>query len=90
MKKILIIAATALSFGLTAFFVIPQKSSAQLTAISCPPYYCKVVKIRKNIVTNNIIIRTNLGCMTQEQISKLPSLPITDPTIREYYEVYCF
>ncbi len=87
MKKILIIAATALSFGLTAFFVIPKESSAQPTM--CLPPYCKVVKIKKNFLTNTIITRTDLGCMTEAQIGNLPPLPITDPTIREYYQVSC-
>lgn len=89
MKKILIAAATAAAFGLTAFFVIPQESSAQLTGTFCLPPYCKVVKIKKNILTNTIITRTNLGCMTEAQIGDLPPIPITDPVIREYYQVTC-
>lgn len=90
MKKILISAVTALTFGLTAFLVMPKESAAQMIPCACVnPGTYKVLKIKKNIVTNTIISTTNLGCLTDTQIGALPPIPITDPAIREYYEVGC-
>lgn len=90
MKKLLIAVTTALTFGMTAFLVMPKESQAQSIPCACAePGTYKVVRIKKNIVTNTIISRTNLGCLTDTQIGALPPIPITDPSIREYYEVGC-
>lgn len=89
MKKILISAATAFTFGLTAFLIIPKESSAQVFCACFNPGTYKVLKIKKNIATNTIISTTNLGCLNEAQIGALPPIPITDPIIREYYDVGC-
>lgn len=91
MKKILISAATALTFGATAFFVIPKESSAQIIQ---PPCRCaqgtqEVFKVTKNLLTGVVYSRVFMGCMTQAQIGALPPIPITNPTAAQYYELGC-
>ncbi|RYD95644.1 MAG: hypothetical protein EOP54_15455 [Sphingobacteriales bacterium] len=91
MRKFLISAATALTFGVTAFFVIPE-SSAQI--IPQPPCRCgsgtqEVFKVTKNLLTGVVSSRVFMGCMTQAQIGALPPLPITNPATAQSYELGC-
>jgi len=92
MRKVLISAATALTFGMTAFFVIPKESSAQIVpqpVCRCSNGTQEVFKVKKNLLTGTIISKTFMNCMTQAQIGALPPIPITNPAAAEYYELGC-
>ncbi len=89
MKKFLIAVTTALTFGMTAFLVMPKESQAQV-ACACPNIGTyKVFKIKKHIGTNTIVSKTNLGCLTDAEIAALPPIVMTDPNYLEYYQVGC-
>ncbi len=91
MRKILISGATALTFGLSAFFVIPRESSAQIIQppCRCAPGTQEVFKVTRNLLTGVVYSRVFLGCMTSAEIGALPPIPITNPTAAQSYELGC-
>ena len=94
MKKFLVSAITALTFGATAFLIIPQGTTAQVVVTPIPYCQCavgkqEVFKLKKNLITNVVVSTTFLGCLTPAQIAALPPLPVTNPTYAEYYQLGC-